>query len=53
MDMDMGMDMSGMDMSGGSVDPTWIAQVYWIFIGSIVAFFSLTNLVDYILFRQR
>jgi len=54
MDMDMGdMDMSGMDMSNGSVDVLWVPQIYWIFVGSVIAACSAVNLLNYVLFRQR
>ena len=48
-----GMDMSGMDMSNGSVDVLWVPQVYWIIIGSVIAACSAVNLLNYVLFRQR
>jgi len=51
--MDMGMGASSEAMSGGSISIDWIPQVYWIFVGSLIAAFSAVNLLDYILFRQR
>jgi hypothetical protein len=56
MDMDhSGMDMSmgGMDMGNGVPKLADIQKDLWITIGSVIALFTVANLINYIIYRQR
>lgn len=52
MDMDMDMDM-GMSMTSGGYNNFTLQTNFWIFIGSVVAFATLVNVLDKILLYQR
>ena len=50
--------MSNMDddsamMSMGTIDVFWFPKLYWIFVGSVIAAFSLAYLIQCLLYHQR
>jgi len=47
------MDMSTDDMNVGTISVEWFPQVYWIFVGAVIATFTLANAFEYLLYRQR
>lgn len=57
-DMDMGIGPESPlivndDMNVGTIDVTWFPRLYWVFVGSFIAFCTLVNLCNYMLYRQR
>ena len=41
------------DMDEGTIDVTWIPQLYWIIVGSAIALLTLVNVFNYLQYRQR
>lgn len=59
MDMDMDMDMGtdtdliNDDMNVGTIDVLWFPKLYWVFIGAVIAAFTVVNLLNVLQSRQR
>ena len=56
MDMDLSTDnplIVNDDMNVGTIDVLWFPQLYWVFVGAVIATFTFVNLLNFILYRQR